>query len=600
MPPNYKTRRRSTGLPRPPRRLQFGILFTVILIIIVWTTASTKGAVPSPPTVAGLSEKAKHAANIISKPKLPKLYNVFGDAAHEPPEQEDSSHGRTKWHSDWKWLHPFSSDTTLDEQRAVLPPLVNRAPIYTFYDTKVSKDPKVQEAERKLLMTWRRAWWAQGFMPVVLGRNDAAKHPQYQTLQKLKPSGGLEVDMLRWLAWAHMGGGILTNWLCLPMAPYDDRMLTSLRHANFTTISRYPDLSNGLFTGSAEYVNAAVKLALSSKSVGEANYLSDLLSSKSITISDVSGGIAYYDMTTISSKYNKVGAVLRESQPDGLSQLQQLINAHLHITWQNTFTEGIAVLQPYPMHTTTLVEPAVHLARSLLQCPESLAPESCPPNRPGCNPCSSTSAFNLDFYTPGSFRNWTTQFTIGTVPHPYTLHSLNSMKETLDVAFVRRETERDAWLRGTTFDLLGPELGGPSRITRIKEAVASPFATSHSLWMTPELEEPIKADWIFGFALPVTNTKVVSGVAPRKGALVPTSSELARENMLLALAKETVQQKSDSPTMKMVEAWNLADVEAWRFVKAYTVRRRMERERWQAKESQFAGAEDSVSTDSAL
>jgi len=38
-----------------------------------------------------------------------------------------------------------------------------------------------------------------------------------------------------------------------------------------------------------------------------------------------------------------------------------------------------------------------------------------------------------------------------------------------------------------------------------------------------------------------------------------------------------------------VEAWNLADTEAWRFVRAWGARRAMERARWEEEEERFLG-----------
>lgn len=38
-----------------------------------------------------------------------------------------------------------------------------------------------------------------------------------------------------------------------------------------------------------------------------------------------------------------------------------------------------------------------------------------------------------------------------------------------------------------------------------------------------------------------------------------------------------------------VEAWHLADTEAWRFVRAWGARGRLERRRWEDEERRFAG-----------
>lgn len=586
------SRRRQTSARKSSRRTYIILVFVFVAGVIIWSSTSTTVAVPSVPSVADLSETAKHAADIIYRPKLPKLYNPFSDLVHEPPEQADSSHGFTRWYSDLKWLNPFSSDTTLDEQRAVLPPLAPRTPIYTFYDANANKDPKVVEAEHKLLLTWRRAWWAKGFRPIVLGRPEAMKNPLYQKWQKVNSKSTLENDVMRWLAWGHMGGGIMANWLALPMTRYEDSTLQSLRQSKFTGLTLFKGVSSGLVCGAAANINSALKEALESASLAQSTTLTDLFPSSSITYASHGNSIAYYDMKTITANYKTVGVELSNNQVVGLGLLHQLMNAHLHITWQNIFTDGVAVLQPHPLHTTTMVDFAFLAARNLLQCPESPLPASCPPNQPACLPCKSSSAANMDVSTPQSFRNKTTQFTIGTVPHPYTFAMLHYSKESLDVSFVRRKTERDMWLTGATVELLGDKIGGPQRLSSFKDAVASNYASAHSLWLTPELDEPLKLEWLVGFGLPRSVAKDASGVAPKKGAFVPTSSELAREKMLLELARETLRSKRENPTVKMVEAWNMADTEAWRFVEAFAVRRRLEREKWEDQEKKFAGAED--------
>ena len=47
-----------------------------------------------------------------------------------------------------------------------------------------------------------------------------------------------------------------------------------------------------------------------------------------------------------------------------------------------------------------------------------------------------------------------------------------------------------------------------------------------------------------------------------------------------------------SNSREMVEAWNLADTEAWRFVRAFAAREKSERKRWEKEERKFAGGDE--------
>lgn len=157
--------------------------------------------------------------------------------------------------------------------------------------------------------------------------------------------------------------------------------------------------------------------------------------------------------------------------------------AHLHTVWQNTFSSGIAVLQPLPAHTFTLVKPAQDLAHLLTECPNSILQSSCPPNRPKCGPCVGS---KMRITTAPAFRNTSSLFTIATVPHPYTMVTLANYSEAISVAHIRRHTDRDPWITAVTRDLLGNARGGPSRVVSLKDAVASDYGSSRSLWFTTE------------------------------------------------------------------------------------------------------------------
>lgn len=138
--------------------------------------------------------------------------NPFKPTTHKPPEPQKGSIGNTdSWFSSWKWLNPFSSDLAEDEERSVLPPLQKRCPVYTFYDSTAKGEDA--EVEDKLLLAWRRAYWAQGFKPVVLTMGEAKRHGLYRVVRdanKFHPD--FEREIMRWLAWSEMGTGVLADY----------------------------------------------------------------------------------------------------------------------------------------------------------------------------------------------------------------------------------------------------------------------------------------------------------------------------------------------------------------------------------------------------
>lgn len=590
----------------PPRYKVVLAIATFFLISLLLLGSPTN--IDHVPTYEEVSEKIKNPS-LPSIPRLPSSYNPFAPAAHKPPVQANSSSGETTWFSDWKWQNPFSSSITLDENRAVLPPLKPRQQIYTFYDGDVKQDPAIREAEEQLLLQWRRAWWAQGFKPVVLGRAEAMNNPLYKTLQlaNLKETPEmqkLELEVARWLAWGNMGTGILVNWLTLPMAPYDDPFLVMLRRGEYPKLTRFEPLRNGLFVGEKDAINAAAKAALNDPTkLKKASNIIDAIPEELWTVEKKGDAVALYDLETIKTSYKDVAKKLEgKASADGLLGLAQLMNSHLHNTWQTTFESGIAVLMPVPAHMTALTEEAVDIARNLSQCSESPMPASYPPNRK-YKPCVASTPLKVKL-TP-TYQNESALFNVGTVPHPYTFLSLNHQRDALNARFLRREVkERDLWLVSVTKQLLGTGKSASSRISHFKEAVASERGAHHSLWLTAERESQKDINWIFGFNLP--NTPPDDGKSetpvpgperrpppPKPEGPVPTEQELGQERELLRKAREAIKSKVKEMirVRAAVEAWNIADTEAWRFARAFSARRRMERLVWEEEESKFAGAE---------
>ncbi|CAG7937976.1 unnamed protein product [Penicillium olsonii] len=596
-------------IPHRSTALLSVIVFVALLLFIFSSS-------PVPTVTEG--EEVSGPAKFVPRPKLSSLANFhlpsFRPPSHEQPEeQKNSTHGESKWYSTLEWLNPFSSAITLDENRSVLPPVADRRPIYTYYNAKYNpnkasaKDLKeLQNADAELLLAWRRAWYAQGFKPVVLTPGDAMLNPNYEVVQKLKLSPKTENEVFGWLAWGHMGTGLLSDFHCFPMARYDDNMLSYLRRGSVPeSITRFDNLKNALFAGEKTRIDAVIQSAVLKLDDKTTSFV-DLMEADSFKVESPSA-LAFYKSAAVTSHYPIVHEKISQSPAAGQRALVQLINGHLHNHFQTAFPAGLAVLKPFPQHTTALVEPALRLAKALIQCPESPMPDSCPPNEPECRPCGSAKS-PMRISQPSSFKNTTFLFTIGTLPHPYTLVSLQKHSEEITTPQIRRETERDAWLSEVTKDHLGPELGSSYRGVIFKQVVAAPDAVGTSLWMTVE-SLPAAAgqslpnelldefEWQFGFKIP-RGGKIDPATENDKDSAksaqdhTPSDQGVGKEYELIQKAREVIKNKETNRIniKDVVEAWNLADTEVWRFVKAYRARSLVERQKWEEEEKPFAGS----------
>ncbi|RDW75634.1 hypothetical protein BP5796_06455 [Coleophoma crateriformis] len=592
------------GKPVPrlaPKRI--AALLGAIAIFGVFTLVFTlPSSIPTGPSLG------KFTDHRISLPKLPKqlpspsILNPFRQAAHAPPVQQNSTSGEASWYSNWNWLSPFSSSVTLDENRSLLPPLPVRPPIYTYYDHTLAKDKDLKFAENALLLTWRKAWWAQGFKPVILSPAEAMLNPLYVELQRLELEAALKIELSRFLAWENMGGGLLCNYLLLPMGSHEDSLLSYLRRGEYPMLSRFEKLGNGLFAGAKADIATAIKLALENPELKASKDLVGAVPPLTFGVDPDHEALAFYNAETLNEKYPNVAGDIAATGANGLMILNQLMNAHLHSTWQNEFSTGIAVLKPVPQHMSASVEPALHLAEFLAQCPESPMPASCPPNKPRCKPCVASTPMKIT--TPPMYRNTSTLYTIGTVPHPYTFASLDGYRDDINVSWIRRESERDPWLSGMTKELLGTGVSGAPRVIKFKEAVASQYGLGHSLWVTAEMPLPADLDWYFGFVIPRNATDTGKSETPVPGperrpqiepdphnGPVPSEGDILKEKILLEKAKQFGLSKSPEHNRLRgaVEAWNLADTEAWRFARAFLARASVERLKWEEEEKQYAG-----------
>lgn len=528
-------------------------------------------------------------------------YNPFGPAVHKPAEQKNSTSRGSSWHSDWRWLHPFSSAVTLDENRAVLPPLRRRPNVYTYYDPTTQRKSKAEsEADRQLLIAWRRAWFAKGFRPVVLGPSEARNNPLFESFQSRKLRLGPDVteDFRKWMAWGSMETGIFVDWLAYPMAPYDDKFMSYLRkfsgEVEKSQIIKWQKKSTpALFAGERSYVNQIIKAAVDNVKISDAKSITELFPDGALK-NYKSKAIAFYDAETITSSYAEVAKKIAENPADGKQALKDLINAHLQIIFQNTFTSGINVLQPFSKNASVLSTQSIRLAHLLAECPPSPIPKSCPPNQHFCTPCSDK--LHMKTTAIEEYTKDDNAYTIGAVPHPYTLTGLLQHSMDFSVAYLRRNTTRDNWLTKVSESLLKQGVTELTRIVAFKDIIAGDTGFYRNLFMTLESfpdkagehnlpEETLRhLDWHFGFVVP----RRISGEsdADATKAKKPEKESQAHWLEQFALAKDARQiirigleeekKSSDHNNLKAkldlkaaTEAWSIGDTEIWKFARAY-------------------------------
>jgi hypothetical protein len=431
-------------------------------------------------------------------------------------------------------------------------------------------------------------------------------NPLYESVEHLDLSSELKEDIFKWLAWGHMGDGLLADWRCFPMAKYDDATLSHLRRgAESDFIIRYDRSSGALLSGKKTAIDAAIDGALKNIQ-GPAKFLADLIPD-GLLKSEQTSALAVYDSATIAANYHSLIERAIASRSTRQLALVELINSHLQNTFVNSFPGGLVVLKPFSEHTTALVEPALRLARALGQCPISPVPSSCPPNLPNCHPCDAHKPMKIT--QPATYKNNTQAFTIGTLPHPFTLISLLQNSVEVTARHIRREIARDSWLREVTGEQMGQGLGGGPRAVFLKNAVADESAIGTSLWMTveslsAEVGQALPADlldefeWQLGFRIPRDSNVDAKNEGEVKESMQhanPSKQGVDREYTIIKEARELLKKQSNRVNIRNVaEAWNMADTEVWRFVKAYRARSIVDRKKWEEDEKSFLGVRPKI------
>ncbi|PQK12945.1 hypothetical protein BB8028_0003g15600 [Beauveria bassiana] len=582
-----------SGFPMPrltTRRLTI-LLVAVSISSFLFVTLLTS-AVPSSPSLSHPERKtsteprvpdaaAKNAQQPVTPPSQP------------PPRQSDDTYARSSWLADPRALSQvFSSEVTIDNSRVLLPILEIRQPIYCYYDALDKTSAAENDTDTELLLMWRRAWWARGFRPLILGPDEAKSNPLYSKLETLNVRAELKNELLRWLAWDTMDGGLLSQPVLFPMGT-DYEFLPSLRRGQYNILSRAGNMSSALFWGSREQVHAAVQTAMDSANLDSASSLLDILTADVIREQETPPVLAFYNATTIAKKYPKLA--LDKNKHRFGSLRNELINAHLQSSWQNSYALGIDVIKPFPEHMNTMVRNATDLANALASCPPTPLAGSCPPNIPKCGPCGATTPLVIN--TPKTFMNESNVFTIGMVPHPWTRTALANMQNGFNASIIHEDV-RDSWLSSVTEGLVGSHRSRYSQVLQFKKSVSGDTADTRSLWFTVEDPFPTELDWYFGFSIPqkiiddgrsespVPSDHINDKDRPDLAFGPKATTELDRERELVVLerARDVValpRATTDTRRRASLEAWHMADTEAWRFARATHDRRTLERKQWE-------------------
>ncbi|RPB00987.1 hypothetical protein L873DRAFT_1735535 [Choiromyces venosus 120613-1] len=552
------------------------LLGTITLISLTFTFLLPTNL--TPPKPRNLKNLSLLPNQLKSEIKEHAPGNFFKPATHKPPPPSNSTASSEGWFSSWKWLNPFSSNIAKSEERSALPPLQKRCPVYTFFDGEKG------EEEDGVLLAWRRAFWAQGFKPLVLGRAEAEEHGLYRIVQG-KFGEEFEKEVMRWLAWGRVGtGGVLVDHRIIPMAPRDDYSLTALRRCDFDGVTRYEGWGNRLFAGDKSSIDIFLK------------HITDTATKDTTSIEEISktapeGLIRIEPLPRSFADYT--ARVVADRWPDlNSSHLPTLINSHLHETFLATYNASITLLTPQAIELQPAYTAIKTLADRLAFCPpRNPIPGSCPSNRP-CGYCKKPNVTEKPFLSQDP-----STFLLAAVPHPYTYYALMdttfSMSENTQrsIRFVRTQTrERDAWLHKATTPPLKAGVGAGTRVLAVKEVIAAPTrANFSSLWTSAE--DPIGEEeipWVFGFTLASAEELKVekaTGDERRNVVFQKTVGEV------LGGKKKAGRVRQDNENIARirwaVEAWNLGSAEAWKFTGAFVGRMVQERKEWSAGEKEF-------------
>ncbi|BFZ59288.1 hypothetical protein YB2330_000294 [Saitoella coloradoensis] len=517
-------------MPRAMRR--WSLLFIGLVAIIIWTV---NGAVPKRLRFDGEWQS------------LPNRFNKEG------------------WLSGV--LPGSSTQKTRDFTRSDLPSLPTRCPVYTYFDPS-QHNAATLATEQQLLLTWRRAFWAAGFLPTVLGPDDAKKDHRAIELAASYPGKKLPADVASILAWAEKGtGGVLSDYRIVPLTMAESTLLQELNNCKFDKLQAYEPTGLGFIHASPEYANQLANHLIKPSNPGA----SALDQSKRLfeVHADTPPSIAYYSPANIENLGIK---------PE---KLPEVVNSHLHESWIRAHNAtGITALDPFKKnkHAQFLSLSAYRTAYALSQCPPSpLSTPSCPPFHPDCGVCVSITLTNTS-NIPATL-NEKSPFMVATMPHPRTFAAQFHQRTLLAADFVRRRVRRDLWATAVTLNTMSKKAGAPARGEVVKKAVLGAegdevAGKKRGLWTAWEAGWD-NLEWELGFSLPTPSS---SPALAKIDAAIKEREDRYR-SIWEPVSKAVMQKKVDRETA-LLEGNSLTDGELWEFIMGLGVRREEELQRY--------------------
>ena len=360
------------------------------------------------------------------------------------------------------------------------------------------------------------------------------------------------------------------------MGPRDDSAIVALGRCEFQYMSRFKDFAQKLYSGDKASIDKILTYVTThpqkegddiktiEQAIAKSGNLDDMMHLDSLPTV-----LANYAPEVVKKKY-------KDLKPE---DLPDLVNAHLHSTFLEQHNDGIEVLSPFNGKLGALHQLALELANRIAACPaKNPLPDSCPPNIPDCMPCTEDFPISSPEHLPGRGTN---SFILGTVPHPFitaemTIDELSLLtdSDSRATSFIRRKAIRDPWVREVTKGIMDDRLGFQPRVSKIKELVAVvPGNRLTAIWSTDK--QGFKdTEWTLGFKL---------SSVEELGLKLSGGDEVQKDT--LNNAKKVVAKEANM--VRVMEAWNMGDTEAWKFVNAWRERRIVERTKWTKTERRY-------------
>ncbi|KAK9368105.1 hypothetical protein V1509DRAFT_579622 [Lipomyces kononenkoae] len=507
------------------------------------------------------------------------------------------------------WETPFSfSVSSAGSDVAVLPQLHDRCPVYTFYDPQLAGAAgRNTTTEERLIAVWRQAFWALGFKPTVLDQSHAKSNPLYKSINEMNFGGQSKIDVMRFLAWSTSPTGILTTNRVVPMTTWPTENTWNFwRSCEFGPLTTYKDTGSGFIVGSQQAVDDFVTQSFTDASMAK---IASAVTSNRFHVEPKTEFLAQYSPDFVPNNYKRLSE----------DKLPELINAHLHSTFLSRFKQGgISVLDPFPQSAHAISFPSLAMATALATCPAVEFELYCPSNIPNCFKCSKS--LRKDFVkSVSAIPDSPSTFVIITIPHPVTSIALSHSASDVTADIVRRETSRDLFVRTATSEIIKKGLGPSHRVLELKKLAAASSELLDNMYISVfesqfGFNNCLVTDyfrWAVGFnfgplmdnetsakkqatfdavvqeietCLPAEpyieiQTEVTRMLDPKDAK---SSTQLSVSDTITTIRDRILSADPDRKLkVQMVEAWNMADTELWRFVRALNERAESEEKIWE-------------------